>query len=77
MSQSNATAKRVSLAKGELILDVLFKQTGSDSDYVESLFYSLNPTICTQHIPKDGEYWIPTITSAEATDREAVLLVWD
>ncbi|EGR0199577.1 hypothetical protein FRN31_22095 [Vibrio alginolyticus] len=77
MSQSNSTAQRVPLTKGELVLNVLYQKTGSDSDYLESLFYELNPTVTTQHIPQDGEYWIPTINTAEKTDSEAVLLVWE
>ena len=77
MSQGHSTAQRVSLTKGELILDVLYQQTGSDSDHVESLFYALNPTVTAQHIPKDGEYLIPTINTTEKVEADAVLLLWE
>lgn len=77
MSQSNTTAKRVSCSKGELILDVLYRETGSDSDVTESLFYELNQGVHSQHIPKDGEYLVPTQSETKEENEEAVLLLWD
>ena len=75
MSQHNIKFNRVSIAKNTLITTMLYKQCGSDSDKIESDFYTLNPLVNSLHIPADGEYLIPVNESEEHTE-ETGLLSW-
>ena len=77
MPQNNHIFDRISLKKGELILNVIYEHTGQDNDEIESLFYSQNPLVFGLHIPVDGVYSIPKSVIKETVSEVEALLLWE
>ncbi|CAK1693665.1 Phage tail protein [Vibrio crassostreae] len=61
--------------KGELITDLLFKQTGQDSDQLETAFYRLNPHVRGDAFTADTHVHIPEISTVKPT--QSVTRSWD
>ncbi|NOI87324.1 hypothetical protein [Vibrio sp. 99K-1] len=61
--------------KGELITDLLFKQTGQDSDQLEIEFYRLNPHVRGDVFTADTHVYIPEISTVKPT--QSVTRSWD
>lgn len=53
--------------KGELIADLLFKQTGQDSDPLEVEFYRLNPHVRGHAFTADTHVHIPELSTVKPT----------
>ncbi len=61
--------------KGELITDLLFKQTGQDSDQLEVEFYRLNPHVRGEIFTADTYVSIPETSTVKPT--QSVTRSWD
>lgn len=68
---------QVHLTTGTLVLNALYKHTGSDSDDLEQFFYQLNPLVFGQHIAEDGVYNIPIDTTSTSNDKQEAWLLWE
>ncbi len=66
---------KITARKGELITDLLFKQTGQDSDQIEADFYRINPHVRGDVFTEDTSVHIPELSTVKPN--QSVTRSWD
>ncbi|MFA0690637.1 hypothetical protein [Vibrio splendidus] len=66
---------KINVRQGELITDVLFKQTGQDSDQLEHDFYQANPHVRGEVFSRDTLVTIPVVKANHS--KQGVVRSWN